>query len=236
MKLIGERRALASSVLIFYAFLYALVAIASPLPEWMPAYLALASVYALGFFAVVAGYFWARWYAIGVSLFGAISAAVGMWQMGPEPLLLILGGSHLFIAVALSGESMQGPFEGQEQWRLRFHMDDHAVRRLGRSVMRAAFGLPYVLLYALAPKPGNALVFAAAMLAVAGVAGLVRLRTWSVFALGGAGVAMAVGGVMAMASGTGCSVGFAPLAGALIFTTAVTPFAAPLARALRGPA
>ena len=194
MKLIGERRALASSVLIFYAFLYALVAIASPLPEWMPAYLALASVYALGFFAVVAGYFWARWYAIGVSLFGAISAAVGMWQMGPEPLLLILGGSHLFIAVALSGESMQGPFEGQEQWRLRFHMDDHAVRRLGRSVMRAAFGLPYVLLYALAPKPGNALVFAARLLeacavglgvlavagpgvaGLAGVAGLRRVR------------------------------------------------------------
>ena len=233
MKLVGERRALASSVLIFYAFLYTVVAFASPMPEWKPAYFALAGVYGLGFFAVVAGYFWARWYGIGLALFGAISAAVGIWQLGPEPLLLILGGSHLAAVVALSGDAMSGPFEGQEQWRARFHMDEHAVRRLGRSVMRAAFGLPYVLLYALAPKPGNALIVLGAVLAVAGVAGLVRLRTWSIFALGGAGAALAATSAVAAFGGTCCGAGFAPAAGAVIFAAAAAPFAAPLVRALR---
>lgn len=231
MKLIGERRALASSVLIFYAFLYALVALASPMPEWKPAYLALASVYGLGFFAVVAGYFWARWYGIGVSLFGAISAAVGIWQLGPEPLLLILGGSHLFTAIALSGQAMSAPFEGQEQWRARYHMDEHGVRRLGKSVMRAAFGLPYILLYALAPKPANGLMLLGAILVVAGFAGLVRLRTWSVFAFGAASVALATTGALAVIGGS--AFGLVPTVGALFAGAAVTPFLAPLVRAAR---
>ena len=34
---------------------------------------ALAAVYGLAFFALVAGYFWARWYAVGVGLFGVIA-------------------------------------------------------------------------------------------------------------------------------------------------------------------
>lgn len=231
MKLVGERRALASSVLIFYAFLYALVALTSPLPEWKPAYLALASVYGLGFFSVVAGYFWARWYGIGVSLFGAISAAVGIWQLGPEPLLLILGGSHLFTALALSGQAMAAPFEGQEPWRARYHMDEHGVRRLGKSVMRAAFGLPYILLYALAPKPANGLMVVGAILVVAGFAGLVRLRTWSVFAFGAASLVLATTGALAVIGGTG--IGLVPALGGLFAGATAAPFLAPLVRAMR---
>ena len=55
--------------------------------------------------------------------------------------------------LALWGNAMAGPFEGQAQWREKFHMDDNAVQRLGRSVMRAGLSLPFVLIYAFAPKP-----------------------------------------------------------------------------------
>ena len=47
-------------------------------------------------------------------------------------------------------------------------MDENAVQRLGRSVIRAGVSLPIVLLYALAPKPGSA------ELALSGVALVLR--------------------------------------------------------------
>lgn len=224
MKMVGERRALASSVLIFYAFLYVVAALLGPMPEWTTAYLAMAGVYGLAFVAVVAGYFWARWYAIGVGLSGAISAAMGIWQIGPEPILLIFGGTHLAVTLVLSGEVMRSPFEGQEQWRSRFHMDEFAVRRLGRSVVRASIGLPYILLYALAPKPGSSLLIASALLAMVGLAGLIRLRSWGVFAIGAA--ASAAGAAVCMGA-----LELAPVAAML--AAAVAPFAGPFSRALR---
>jgi hypothetical protein len=223
MTLVGERKALAASALIFFAFLHALAAFMSP-PGWTQVSLAMAGVYGLGFFAVVAGYFWARWYAIGIGLFGTLSAAVGMWQIGPEPVLLVFGGAHLLVVLALSGAAMRDPYENQPQWRARFHMDDHGVHRLGRSVVRASLGLPFVLLYALAPKQGGALVIAAALLATLGLAGMVRMRSWGVLALGGA----AASAVVATCFG---ALTLAPTA--LLLVSATAPFAGPLARALR---
>ncbi len=233
MKLVGERKALAASVLVFYAFLYAVVALIAPMPEWTPPYLALAGVYATAFFTIVAGYFWARWFALGVALFGTVFAGLGLVQLGPEPLVLILGGSHLFVVLALSGEAMTAPFEGQEAWRARFHMDEYAVRRLGRSVIQAATGLPFILLYALAPKQGGSLDLAAAALAIAGVAGLVRLRTWGVFAMAAAAATLTTAATLTVAGGACPSAAFSPLLGALACVAATTPFVAPLWRALR---
>ena len=70
-------------------------------------------------------------------------------------------------------------------------MDDNAVHRLGRSVIRAGVSLPIVLLYALAPKPpsGAALALAvpALLLVVVGFRALVKMKTWGVIALGTAG-------------------------------------------------
>ncbi|HWU90913.1 MAG TPA: hypothetical protein VN253_26790, partial [Kofleriaceae bacterium] len=83
MKLVGERRALAAAVMVFYFLLYSLFAVLGVIPELTKALAALAGVYGLAFFALVAGYFWARWYAVGVGLYGVITAAVGMWQLGP---------------------------------------------------------------------------------------------------------------------------------------------------------
>jgi hypothetical protein len=173
---------------------------------------------------VVAGYFWARWYAIGVGLFGTLSAAIGIWQIGPEFILLVFGGSHLAAVLALTGEAMQAPFEGQPEWRARFHMDNHGVNRLGRSVVRASLGLPLVLLYALAPKPGSALVAVTAVLAAGGLAGLVRLRSWGVLAIA---AAAALAGVAA------CLGSLSAVPVAAMLAAAASPFAAPIARALR---
>ena len=108
-----------------------------------------------------------------------ITSAVGIWQLGAEPVLLFIGGSHLFVVAALWGEAMAGPFEGQAQWREKFHMDDNAVHRLGRSVMRAGLSLPFVLLYAFSPKQDPATMFAAfaaLVLAGLGMRGLVQLQ------------------------------------------------------------
>ena len=113
-----------------------------------------------------------------------------MWQIGAEPVLLFLGGTHLAATVMLWGNAMSVPYDGQTAWREKLHMDDNAVQRLGRSVIRAGVSLPFVLLYALAPKPDAASVvlsLLALALAGLGLRALVRLRTWGVLAMGAAG-------------------------------------------------
>lgn len=190
MKLVGERRALAAAIMAFYFLLYGVIAYSQMVPELSKAFGALAGVYGLAFFALVAGYFWARWYAVGVGLYGVITAAVGMWQLGPEPILLMIGGTHLAATVFLWGQAMSEPYDGQSAWRARFHMDDNAVQRLGRSVIRAGVSLPFILLYAFAPKPdaaAAAMSFGVLVLAAAGLRGMLLMRTWGVLALGAAG-------------------------------------------------
>lgn len=191
MKLVGERRALSAVIFAFYFLVYLIIGLQSLVPDLDKAFYALAFVYGLAFFSLVAGYFWARWYAVGVGLYGVITTAIGMWQLGPEPILLFVGGTHLGATLMLWGHAMSEPYDGQTAWRERFHMDDHAVQRLGRSVIRAGVSLPMVLLYAFAPKPGGAAESAIAgialVLAAFGLRALVRLRTWGVLALGVAG-------------------------------------------------
>jgi hypothetical protein len=86
-------------------------------PDFNKAFFALAAVYGLAMFSLVAGYFWARWYAVGVGLYGVITAAVGMWQIGAEPILLFVGGTHLAAALMLWGETMSESYDGQTAWR-----------------------------------------------------------------------------------------------------------------------
>ena len=190
MKLVGERRALSAVIFAFYFLVYLIIGMQGLVPDLVKAFYALAFVYGLAFFALVAGYFWARWYSVGVGLYGVITTAVGMWQLGPEPVLLFVGGTHLAATLMLWGHAMSEGYDGQTAWRERFHMDDNAVQRLGRSVIRAGVSLPMVLLYALAPKPGAAelaISGVALVLAAFGLRALVRMRTWGVLALGAAG-------------------------------------------------
>lgn len=237
MKLVGERRALSAVVFAFYALIYSMIAFASLVPEFNKAFFALASVYGLAFFALVAGYFWARWYSVGVGLYGVITAAVGMWQIGAEPILVFVGGTHLAATLMLWGEAMSEHYDGQTAWRQKLHMDEGAVQRLGRSVIRAGVSLPFVLLYALAPKPpgqGGSVLLAlgALVLGALGLRALVRLKTWGVLALGAAGTLMIVAALGEVASHAD---GFAlrpMLAGALL-VAAAAPWAAPAMRFLR---
>lgn len=236
MKLVGERRALAAAVMAFYFLLYGVFAFSELMPELTKALAAIAGVYFLAFFALVAGYFWARWYAVGVGLYGVITAAVGIWQIGAEPILLFLGGTHLAATVLLWGQAMAQPYDGQTAWRERFHMDDHAVQRLGRSVIRAGVSLPFVLLYALAPRQdGASLLASLAALALTGlgIRALVQLKTWGVMALAAAGMMMLSLAVTDVAT-TGLTTAIMkPAIAGVLLVAATIPFLAPMVRWVR---
>src|SRR5262245_21762630 len=136
MKLVGERRALAAVVFAFWFLMFLLNAMLGP-PQISKVFFGFASLWGLAFFSLVAGYFWARWYAVGVGLFGVIFAAVGLWQLGPDEGVLLIGGTHLLAVMCLWGSAMAEGYDGQAAWREKLHMDEHAVQRLGRSVIRA---------------------------------------------------------------------------------------------------
>lgn len=243
MKLVGERRAIAAAVLAFYAFVYLLL-LFNPPEGWGRAFAAMSGVYAIGFFGVVAGYFWARWYAIGLGLSGVITTAVSLWQMGPEPIFLFWGGTHGAIALALWGEGMSRTFDGRDEWRARFHMDEAATHRLGRAVIRIGISLPYILLYALAPRGAQGLdetllAVGALGLAGAGTWALFRLRTWGLVALTGATGLLAVaaattGGTVPMGGQLAIDLGMCVTLGAVALGAALVPFARPVVDYVRG--
>lgn len=244
MKLVGERRAIAAIVFAFYFLVYGLMALSGAVPEELiKAFVAIAGVYGLAFFSLVAGYFWARWFSVGVGLYGVITAVVGIWQIGSEPVLLFMGGTHLAATIALWGNSMSVPYDGQTAWRERYHMDDNAVQRLGRSVIRAGVSLPFVLLYALAPKPGTEMLLGLAALALSGLGfrALVQMKTWGILALGTAGTllvatsAASVAGVgFAPVISGSITLAFAPALAGVLLLAAVIPFAAPIGRLVLG--
>lgn len=233
MKFVGERRALAAAIMAFYFLFYGVIAYSQVIPEFTKAFVAIAGVYGLAFFALVAGYFWARWYAVGVGLYGVITAAVGMWQLGLEPVLLFVGGTHLAATLFLWGQTMSAPYDGQTAWRERFHMDENAVQRLGRSVIRAGVTLPFILLYALLPKPDPAQVavsLTALFLAAAGLRGLVQLKTWGILAFGAAGaLLLSMVGADVVTHGLG-SISLTPAIAGVMALAAAAPFFAPIAR------
>ena len=237
MKLVGERRALSAVVFAFYGLIYSMIAFASLVPEFNKAFFALAGVYGLAFFSLVAGYFWARWYSVGVGLYGVITAAVGMWQIGAEPILVFVGATHLAATLMLWGETMSAHYDGQTAWREKLHMDEGAVQRLGRSVIRAGVSLPFVLLYALAPKPPGQgaetlLAVGALVLSGFGLRALVRMRTWGVLALAGAGALMIAASMRELASSVDVFAIRPMIAGGLLIAAAA-PWLAPALRYLR---
>lgn len=236
MKLVGERRALAAVVMAFYFLIYLFLALADLQPLLNKALYALAGVYGLAFFSLVAGYFWARWYTVGVGLYGVITGAVGLWQMGPEPIIMFIGGTHLLAVIALWGNNMAEGYDGQTAWREKLHMDEHAVQRLGRSVIRAGVSLPMVLLYALAPKPGGAelvLSITALLLAGLGLRAMVQLRTWGVFAVGMAGALLVAMAGVEMAGSASDLLVLKPALGGALLLSAAAPWVAPILRFVR---
>ena len=245
MRLLGERRALAAFGLVVFGVLYLMNALLAPGPL-VPLFTGLAVLYLVGFFGLVSGWFWARWYAMGLGQSGVTMAALMAWQIGLEPVVIIWGVVHLLVVACLFGHGQETCFEGRHDWRSRFSMDEAAVDKLGKTVNRAAMSLPYLVMAGLAPRQGSlGLVLAggALLLGVLGLRGIVRMRTAGVLAMGAAGLAAgfaalvsppeSVAGLQQGAWGLALPTpGAAALVGGVLALAAAIAFAKPIVRAL----
>jgi hypothetical protein len=192
------RRAVAGLSLSLFALVYFFISFNIPMPGWQAPFLALAGCYVVAFFAVVAEWFWGRWFASGLGWSGLMVAIFAMFMNGWDPTLAIYGGLHALIVLPLAGKSMAARYDLQEGWRQRYKMDDFGVARLRKTITRSAASLPSLILWALAPKePGQGmgmlLSLAALGLVAIGLHGQVRLRTWGWLAVGAAAATTIVG-------------------------------------------
>jgi hypothetical protein len=227
--LVGERRAVAASLLAFYTVVYAALALSGQVPPELKGIVtAHASLYGVAFFGLVAGWFWGRWFASGIGMYGLVTGVIGMFQVGPEPVLVFMAVTHAIIPAFLAGEYMAAGFDGRTEWRTRFHLDDPAVERLGKSVTRAAMSLPFLLTWWLAPKnPGQGAMLLELAPFALGAAGL--WGTWGVLALAGAGITTT--GLALSSPDTMPLLGLVPAA---LLAAAVVPFAKPMFDHLSG--
>jgi hypothetical protein len=203
----GERRALALLPLSMFALLYLVLSLNAQ-PGWGPALFGLSLSYFLAFFALAAGWFWARWFASGLGWSGFMVGVMALVMFGWQPALGIYTGLHALVVAALMGSKMSETYELRTGWRERYAMDEFGVARLGKAVTRGAGALPTLILWALAPREGTewlqsvlsvgegTAVAIALGLLVLGLAGMMRLRGFAVLALGGAALAATVGLVL----------------------------------------
>lgn len=186
VRLEKERVAVSLLALSFFVVLYTFAALSSP-PAWRPAFGALALCYGVGFLALASQWFWARWFASGLAWSGTTLGIVSLVMVGWHPILALYGGLHALVLGMLAGPHMATWFEMQAPWRERYSMDEFAVARLRRVVTRASTALPSLILWALAPREGQGLWLISSLAMVfglAGLAGILRLRTWGVLSLG----------------------------------------------------
>ncbi len=190
--MVGIRRAIALLILGFYITQFAMTALLGP-DELFACYLAMSLCYGLAFVGLAAQWFWARWFAMGVGNFGALLLLV-LFKIGPEPLIAIVGGSHLIIALCLLGEGMAASYEHSEHTAERWNFQEESMALMRRAVKSAGSTLPMLILYTLAPKADtfSYLVLTAGLL---GLFGLLRGRTWGVFLLGATGATALLGGL-----------------------------------------
>jgi hypothetical protein len=231
------RRALAALALSLFISLYLAVAMNAP-NGLGPAFGGLALCYAVAFCAVVAEWFWGRWFATGLGWSGIMLGVVALMQLGWTPIFVIYLGLHALVVLALMGTKMAARYDMQEAWRTRYQMDDLGVARLRKTVTRAAASLPSLIVWALGPREGAGMALAGAVAALAlaslGLRGVVKLRSWGILALTGAAVAVP----MASAARGGFALSTAPADAALpllvtaLLAAAVLPFARPVVRFL----
>lgn len=250
------RRAIAALGLSLFLFFYLLVALNAP-PGLGTALGALAACYGVAFMAVTAEWFWGRWFAMGLGWSGVMMAIVALTQLGWTPVLAIFGGIHGLVVLVLMGPKMAERFDLQPAWRERYGMDEFGVARLRKTVTRASASLPSVIFYLLAPKPDGQAVFAAStfaagLLALAGLVGVIRLRAWGLLAIAGSIVAFTAAGVVGyphfdfaafVSNGASMSspavtwayrnVVAGPALPILLLSAALAPFARPAARFLK---
>lgn len=183
--MLGIRRAIALLFLSFFFWQFLLSALLGP-DDIFACFIGLALCYGIGFFALAADWFWARWFATGLGQFGSL-ALLAIPQVGLEPTTLILGVSHLLIALSLMGEGMAARYEYSEATAERWHFQEESLILMRRAVRSAGMLLPFLILYTLAPKPDffDFVLLAGGMM---GIVGLLRARMWGVFTLGCTGL------------------------------------------------
>jgi hypothetical protein len=234
MRFVGERKACAAAVLAFFATLFMLNGLVGP-PPFAPMFLALTASYLIGFFSIVSGWFWGRWFAMGLGFSGLILAALLGFQIGLDPIVWIYGGSHGVVVLALLGQGPASAFDGRKDWREKYKLDDNAANRLGKSIINAGASLPYLILAGLAPKQGMAaaLGFAGLAAGILGLRAIIKMRTWGVLALAAA-AALVVGARFASQWNVmGMSPDYSTALAAVFLVGAVVPFVGPIARRLQ---
>lgn len=240
--MVGTRRAISLLLLSLFFWNFVLTALLGP-DELFACFTGLSIVYGLAFLGVAAEWFWARWFAIGIGNFGALSL-LSLLQAGPEPTILVFGISHLVISLFLGGEGMAARYEHSETTAERWNFQEESLVLMRRAIKSAGMSLPLLILYTLAPAPEPEHLLALGA-GVAGVIGLLRGRTWGLLAMGGAGLLALADGLGAFGPPTvsyllltpsGSVILWGPVFALLAGTMIVAPlcFARPLLRFMRG--
>jgi hypothetical protein len=199
--LVGERKGVALLSLGFYCTLFTMLTLSarSELPEWLPAFGAMTALYITAFMSVAAEWFWGRWFATGLGYWGTTVAifSIIMTQSLP-PAMVVFGVMHALVALCLAGEKMAARFDARPEWREKWKLDEHGVVRVRKAVTRAASSLPFLVLWALAPRQGEdafatgvhpasmILLLVVAVLAFGVLVG--TRRTWALLGLGATGL------------------------------------------------
>ena len=182
-----ERSTVAQLAVAFFALIYFLVSLNAP-DGWGPAFVGLSLCYLAAFLALGSRWFWARWFAGGLGWSGAMVGVMSLVMVGWHPALGIYTLFHGLVVAMLRGKKVAALYELQPAWQKRFDMDEFGVTRLGKAVTRGSASLPTLILWALAPRDGEGtlLTLVGLVLAISGLAAILRLRTWGLLALGAA--------------------------------------------------
>lgn len=187
--MVGVRRALALLLLGFYVTQFAMTAWLGP-DEMFACYLGLSLCYGLAFIALGAEWFWGRWFAMGVGNFGSLLLLV-LFKVGLEPMIAFFGFTHLAIAVFLLGEGMAARYEHSEATAERWNFQEESLLLMRRATLSAGSTIPFLILYALAPRADlvhDFVQLGALGLGVTGLVAVLARKTWGAIAMGGAGL------------------------------------------------
>lgn len=151
----------------------------------------LAAIYLAGAAGVLLRWFWARWFGVGVAWWGAMAGGSLMLMTGVSLFLIAFTLSHFVVVMLLSGAEMVAAYEGREDWRKKYALDERGVARVGSLVTNLGTLLPFAAFYAFFPRGADVGGPVGLALAAIGTIAILRMRTWGLFAIAAGGVTLA---------------------------------------------